>query len=72
MTIAYLQFGAGTAGPFYTVETPARLRGWPHTGQYELLYDGRWRVVQEQSFNLFIRYHGQKVKVLIWGVCYDQ
>lgn len=63
----YLQHGS-QPGPFRTERVPVRLRGWPHVGMYEALFEGRWRAVRVQVRRAFIVYHGARITIQIEGV----
>lgn len=64
----YLQHGKGTAGPFRTEQVAIKERGWPYTGQYLALFEGRWRVVHVQLNRLYIVFQGERITIQIEGV----
>lgn len=66
--IGYLHHGSGTSGPFCTESVPIRERGYPHAGQWEARFEGRWRVVHVQLRRLFIVYQGERITIQIEGV----
>lgn len=66
MSIGYLKHGHGTAGPFCCESVPVRERGWPHAGEYEAHWEGRWRKVHAKvktPFDGYIIYYAQKVYI---------
>ncbi len=63
----YLQHGIGV-GPFRTERVTVRERGWPHTGQWEARFEGKWRAVRVQVKRTFIVYQGEKITIQIDGV----
>lgn len=64
----YLQHGAGTLGPFRTESVPIRPRGYPHAGEWEARFEGRWRVVHVSVRRTWIVYRGAQIQILIQGV----
>ena len=66
--IGYLQHGHRTNGPFRTEGVHIRLREWPNAGQWEALFEGKWRVVHMQMKRLFIVYRGERITIQIEGV----
>jgi hypothetical protein len=65
MNHAYLQHGAGTAGPFRTEKVALK---HTHLDNYMVRFEGRWRKVHIQVKRLFIVYLGTHINVLIEGV----
>lgn len=63
----YLQHG-DKAGTFLTERVPVRLRGWPHAGMYEALFEGRWRAVHVQLRRTFVVHQGARITIRIEGV----
>lgn len=64
----FLQHGAGTSGPFRTERVTIKPREWPHVGQWQARFEGRWRAVRVQVNRLFIVYRGEKITIQIEGV----
>lgn len=70
---AYLQHGAGAAGPFMTEQVKVRHSPRPNKGlvnppfasHWEAKVDGGWRRIWIDGHNHFIRLHGERVRVQV-------
>lgn len=70
---AYLQHGAGTAGPFMTEKINVRHNpratkesvNPPWASSWEARVDGGWRRIWIDGHNRFIRLHGETVKIKV-------
>lgn len=63
--IAYLQHGAGTAGPFRTEAVRVKHE---YLDRWLARFEGRWRRVHIQVKRTFIVYRGEKITIQIEGV----
>lgn len=57
-----------TDGKTRKLEANCRSRSWPNVGGFEVLYEGRWRVVHMQVKRLYIVCDKRKITVEIEGV----
>lgn len=65
--VGHLQHGSAP-GPFRTEQVTIRERGYPYTGQWQALYEGRWRVVHVQVNRTYIVCNGERITIQIEGV----
>lgn len=64
----YLHHGEGTQGPFSTETVHIRPMGYPHAGEWEARYEGKWRKVHVQVNRTYIVYRGERITIQIEGV----
>lgn len=62
---AYLQHGAGTAGPFRTERVALKHEG---ADRYLVRFEGRWRRVHVQVGRTFVVYRGERITAQVEGL----
>lgn len=65
----YLHHKASASGPFCTERVEITLRGWPHTGEWQARFEGRWRKVHTDGRTGWIVYQGERIRITIEGYC---
>lgn len=63
--VGYLQYGAGTDGPFCTESV--RIRHL-FADKWEARFEGRWRKIHIRANRTYIVYQGEKIKIQVNGL----